>query len=235
MAKATLATNFKDDILNSSMGSKRRYNLIQNSDGTVSLEDVSTYNQVGSEYGASQVNATNNAVNASADAGKIIDDVDDINAVTKEGYIAGALALKEVNSSLNGLSFVQDEDGNWGYKVGADAVVPFKSGDKMHYRASCLGSDVKNFNEDIITPYKVTCGFKPSLVVVFGQVRLVITVYNRSNLSDEMLCVYVNQQPHLNRINTANTDFQLYIDDDGIRFGTAFCYASDVFYIDLYE
>lgn len=31
-----------------------------------------------------------------------------------------------INSSLNGLSFAQDADGNWGYKVGADAVIPFK-------------------------------------------------------------------------------------------------------------
>lgn len=31
------------------------------------------------------------------------------------------------NSSLNGLSFAQDADGNWGYKVGADAVIPFST------------------------------------------------------------------------------------------------------------
>ena len=43
MAKQTLPVNFKDDILNSSMGGKRRYNLIQNSNGTVSLEDVTSY------------------------------------------------------------------------------------------------------------------------------------------------------------------------------------------------
>lgn len=30
-----------------------------------------------------------------------------------------------LNSSLNGLSFAQDTEGNWGYKVGADAVIPF--------------------------------------------------------------------------------------------------------------
>ena len=29
---------------------------------------------------------------------------------------------------MNGLSFAQDADGNWGYKVGADSVVPFKNG-----------------------------------------------------------------------------------------------------------
>ena len=36
-----------------------------------------------------------------------------------------------VNSSLGGLSFTQDEKGNWGYKPsGADTVIPFKSGIK---------------------------------------------------------------------------------------------------------
>ena len=42
--------------------------------------------------------------------------------------LVSAKALHKVNSSLNGLSFAQDADGNWGYKVGADAVIPFKSG-----------------------------------------------------------------------------------------------------------
>lgn len=65
MAKSTLPVNFKDDVLASSMGGKRRYKLIHNSDGTVSLEDATTYTQVGSSFGAAQVNATNTAVNAS--------------------------------------------------------------------------------------------------------------------------------------------------------------------------
>lgn len=127
MAKNTLPTNFKDDILNASMNGKRRYNLIQNSDGTVSLEDASTYDQVGSEYGAGQVNAVNKAVNESADAGKIIDDVDDISAVTKEGYIAGALALKEVNNSLNKVKTYVGSDGKLHFTdaSGADSVLPF--------------------------------------------------------------------------------------------------------------
>ena len=38
-----------------------------------------------------------------------------------------------INSSLGGLSFAQDADGKWGYKVGADAVIPFKSGIKLDY------------------------------------------------------------------------------------------------------
>ena len=54
MAKQTLPTNFKDDILSSSMGGKRRYNLIQNSDGAYSLEDVTDYTQTGSDFGAGE-------------------------------------------------------------------------------------------------------------------------------------------------------------------------------------
>ena len=34
-----------------------------------------------------------------------------------------------LSSDLGGLSFGQDDDGNWGYKAGgADTVVPFKNG-----------------------------------------------------------------------------------------------------------
>ena len=47
-----------------------------------------------------------------ADASKIIDDIDDIAANTQAGYMAGALALKKVNSDLNGYQFDVDEKGN---------------------------------------------------------------------------------------------------------------------------
>lgn len=32
---------------------------------------------------------------------------------------------------MNGLSFAQDENGKWGYKVGADAVIPFKKDNEL--------------------------------------------------------------------------------------------------------
>lgn len=128
MAKNTVPVNFKDDIINSSMGGKRRYKIINNSDGTISLEDATTYDQVGSNFGASQLNATNQAVNAAADAGKIIDDIEVIRNVTKEGYVAGALALKQVNSNLGGIEFnITDNKPQW-RKVGADTWNFFTSG-----------------------------------------------------------------------------------------------------------
>ncbi len=100
MAKANLPVNFKDDVLASAMNGKRRYNMIQNSDGTVSFEDVTDYTQVGSTFGAAQINATNEAINNAADASKIIDSLETIKANTQSGYIAGALAVKALSSNL---------------------------------------------------------------------------------------------------------------------------------------
>ena len=59
---ADLKTDYKDDILVS--GQQRKYNLIENSDGTVSLVDVSSYAQYGDTLKAEDFNATNAAVNA---------------------------------------------------------------------------------------------------------------------------------------------------------------------------
>lgn len=96
MAKQTLPVKFKDDILASSMGGKRRYNLIQNDDGTYSLEDVTKYMQTGSDFGAAQMNQTNKAVNESCDKADVIDDPDDIFANKSNGKIAGAKAVAEI-------------------------------------------------------------------------------------------------------------------------------------------
>lgn len=111
MAKATLPVNYKDDILASSMGGKRRYRMINNTDGTVSFEDATTYTQVGSDFGAADINKTNAGVNAAADASRIIDNIDDIMSNTQPGYMAGALSLKKINSDLDGCSFDVKEDG----------------------------------------------------------------------------------------------------------------------------
>ena len=78
MAKNTLPEDFKDDILAESMNGRRRYQMISNADGTVSFVDVTEYSQVGSNFGQAQINATNVAVNESADKNKIIDSKEDL-------------------------------------------------------------------------------------------------------------------------------------------------------------
>ena len=100
MAKQVLPVNFKDDILASSMGGKRRYNLIQNDDGTYSLEDATEYTQTGSDFGAGQINDTNKAVNESCDKADVIDDWDDLVANQADGKIAGVLAVKRIKNII---------------------------------------------------------------------------------------------------------------------------------------
>lgn len=93
-----LKTNYKDDIISS--GILRKYNMIHNSDGTVSFEDVTEYSQVGDTFGGADINATNAAVNGKAEAQKIIDAKADLLANTQAGMIAGALAVKAAVNEL---------------------------------------------------------------------------------------------------------------------------------------
>lgn len=58
-----LKTNYQNDVFSG----KRKYNLINNSDGTVSLDDVTVYNKVGDIFNADDINATNRGVNVIAE------------------------------------------------------------------------------------------------------------------------------------------------------------------------
>lgn len=120
MAKQVLPTNFIDDILNESMNGKRRWTITQNDDGTYTLEDATTYDQLGNTFGQAQVNAMNKAINESVDQARVIDDYKTLAAVNQDGFVPGAKPVAQLISDLGGCSLEQ-EDGNF-YIVGADSV-----------------------------------------------------------------------------------------------------------------
>lgn len=60
---ADLKTNYKDDVLDTTQNTKRKYQMIDNGDGTVSFEDVTEYLQQGDSFGADDVNAITDAIN----------------------------------------------------------------------------------------------------------------------------------------------------------------------------
>lgn len=106
MPRQVLPTNFQDDELSESMGGIRRYKITRE-DGTTeyaTIEDVSDYDKIGSDFGAEQINATNKAVNESADASKILDNLWQIEQTTQSGYMAGALAIKELKENIGDLN-----------------------------------------------------------------------------------------------------------------------------------
>ena len=54
-----LKTDYKDAMFDG----LRRYQIIQNEDGSVSIPDMTNYMQVGDRFGANDINETNKAVN----------------------------------------------------------------------------------------------------------------------------------------------------------------------------
>lgn len=98
MAYTPLRTDFKDDILDSS-NYKRKYKQVANNDGTFSFQDETTYQQVGSDYGAKEVNEEREAINNIYE-NKLVA-LDDVALVTEEGFFVDALAVKELNSKLS--------------------------------------------------------------------------------------------------------------------------------------
>ena len=59
---ADLKTNYVDDVLDTTKNQLRKYQQIQNDDGTVSFVDVTEYTQVGTSFGAKDINDTNAAI-----------------------------------------------------------------------------------------------------------------------------------------------------------------------------
>ena len=64
-----LKTDYKNDILDESMTSRRRYKIINNDDTTVSFVDQTVYTQKGDFLNADDLNLMNENINALNDAG----------------------------------------------------------------------------------------------------------------------------------------------------------------------
>lgn len=86
MARNTLDTNFKNDVFSG----KRKYKMTNNSDGTVSFEDVTDYTQEGSNWNAVTVNAFASLINT------ISSDLE-----TVEAFIGGSGTEIPANADIN--------------------------------------------------------------------------------------------------------------------------------------
>lgn len=172
-----LPVNFKDDVLASSMDGKRRYNMITNSDGTVSFEDVTTYSQEGSNFGSAQINNTNGAINTINN--NVLDTIEEISANTSGGKFAGALALKNVNNSFVSNIYVGKDGKLHKVQGGADSVLPFSSSIKEIVVVSGM----------IGTSWSTLANIKNNYFVAFAND---VTVNNNSeyfNIADSTLSV----------------------------------------------
>lgn len=113
-----------------------------------------------------------------ADKSKIIDNLDDIAANTQAGYMAGALALKEVNSDLGGLEFKEDSSGK--YVRGADSVwVPLGEAacdvicntGKMAQTLQCTAA--QKIRDGLVILFDNNLGVAPSITLSSGTYELI--------------------------------------------------------------
>lgn len=86
---ADLKTNYVDDVLDTTKNQLRKYQQIQNDDGTVSFVDVTEYTQVGTSFGAKDINDTNAAINdVNGNLGdKTLGEITDISSFIGSNYI----------------------------------------------------------------------------------------------------------------------------------------------------
>lgn len=96
-------------------------------------------------------------------------------------------AARVLSRDLGGLSFGQDADGNWGYKIGgADPVVPFKSSKVAMGGFKFLGN---NGNPNGAT---VDVGFKPDFIMYgfLGGSDMTKAFYNGGSGNDRTLALW---------------------------------------------
>ena len=91
----TLKTNYKDYQFQEGQ-TLRKYQEISNNDGTISLRDVTSYQQEGDRFSASDINSTNAKVN------KLDQDVSRLQSDTSTLQTD----VSNINTRLNGLTFV---------------------------------------------------------------------------------------------------------------------------------
>lgn len=135
MAISTLPTNYKDDILATS-NTARKYEQVENADGTISLTDKTEYMQVGTLFGASDINQTNAKVNeviAALDNTKITVDT--------------AMSATSTNAVQNKVikSYVDNK------QIAVDSALSSKSTNPVQNKVinDYIGEQVSNLNESI--------------------------------------------------------------------------------------
>lgn len=107
-------------------------------------------------------------------------------ATARVAYEHG-LEIDGLSRDLGGLSFGQDADGNWGYKIGgADPVVPFKSSKVAMGGFKFLGN---NGNPNGAT---VDVGFKPDFIMYgfLGGSDMTKAFYNGGSGNDRTLALW---------------------------------------------
>ena len=128
-----LKTDYVNDELAISMGGKRRYRMIENSDGTVSFEDVTSYSVVGDEY-----------------------DADDENIqAASGGYIMKGMTPLDDVCDLLGITIEDDFDTLNGFLISRLERIP-RPGEQVDVKAEGYNFRIMAVKDNAVSQVKVT-------------------------------------------------------------------------------
>ena len=120
-----LLENYQNEILNSQMGNRRQYQMIDNVNGTVSFIDVTVYDQEGSIFDANDINAITTQVNlnitniAALQEAIPLDPVTGVKGDAESSFRTGNITLTAANIG----TYTKTEIDNLISAVGSMAVI----------------------------------------------------------------------------------------------------------------
>ncbi len=124
--------NLPTDYTDATWEGLRKFSEVENADGTKSFVDVTQYTQKEkSFFGAKDANQMNEAINELMGTNKLTT-LEEVDAVTAEGNLVDALAIKELSSSITNIDIrTNPETGKPEWRVrGADTFQNFNSGEE---------------------------------------------------------------------------------------------------------
>ena len=149
--------SLKTDFKNDKFAGKRKYAVTENGDGTVSFDDVTEYETVGDIYGATEVNASNSAINQNTDDIAQIKGIAEI-TLPVSGWSSSAPYTQTV--SLSGIKSTDNPIPLYRYPSNLT-----ESNKNLIDRSTNMITSIKT-NNDSVT---VTCKFrKPVAEIIIG-------------------------------------------------------------------
>ena len=170
---ADLKTNYVDDVLDTTKNQLRKYQQIQNDDGTVSFVDVTEYTQVGTSFGAKNINDTNAAIN-------------DVN-----GKLNLLQHYKVINGSNTGKTLTFTLSGVTGWSSRMWLVINFDC--RSTYSVDLTGIYLVKYHANTADIGTVTIenisGKVPNCAIVDNQIVLTYTAAQNIVGSNKIICI----------------------------------------------
>ena len=146
---AQLRTDYKDEILDVSVNTQRKYRMINNDDGTVSFVDVTVYSQNGDVFGAAELNEIARQLLGGASKIRYNEETDEIEVMVGGNWTFWKRGgFKDFYLVDNG-----NNNGNFKYTGPESASPTITTGDALTLSAIYNNSGVQdgiNFDSDLI-------------------------------------------------------------------------------------